>query len=237
MAWANIEKANFDAYRAVLGQAEFWNGLWRTGVVASVSATVAVGIAVVAAWVVVRGKRTPATRFLDLFASSSLAIPGSVAALAFLIFYLTTSRWFPVYGTIWVLILAYSFRTSVAYRTTYAGVLQLNRELEEASSVTGASRLMTLRRVVGPLLFPVAGVMWLRMFLLGTHEFTMALFLATEQNMTLPVVLFQRLDRFGAGSPADAAAMAVVYTGFMVALFIVVRVLTVRRGTQAVVSG
>ncbi|MEE8493890.1 MAG: iron ABC transporter permease [Nitrospirales bacterium] len=235
MTWDNLaNRASLDSYRVVLNDAQFWGGLWRTFVVASLSATIAVGLSMIIAWAVVRGGRGIVNRILDLFASSSVAIPATVAAFAFFMFYIVVGKWIPIYGTIWILVLAYSFRISVAYRNSYAGILQINRELEEASATSGASQLATFRRILLPLLLPHAMAAWLLLFLLGSHEFTIAVFLADADSNTLPVVLYNRLSSSGGGadSPPQAAAMGVMFTILVAALAFFVRWFVSRRGIR-----
>ena len=200
---------------------------------AGLSATIAVGLAMAAGWIVVRGKRSIFTGAIDLFTSSSVAIPASVAALALFMFYLQVGKLIPLFGTVWILVLGYAFRTSVAYRISYAGVLQISRELEEASATSGGTPISTLRRIVWPLLRPHVAAAWLLLFLLGTHEFTIALILSTGNSATLPVVLFNRMVAGRSpGGPVEAAAMAVLYTlAMMVAVGLIV-LLTMRRAIR-----
>ena len=190
ITWDNlVSVATLDAYRTVISGSVFWPALARSFIVAASSATLAVILATFTAWLVVRGRENIASRTLDLLASSSVAVPSAVAAFGFLVFYLAIARWAPIFGTVWILVLAYSFRTTVAYRNSYAGILQMNRELEDASAASGASRLATFRRIIAPLLLPHMSVAWLLLFLLGMHEFTMAVFRTNSQTRTLQRVL------------------------------------------------
>jgi len=60
--------------------------------------------------------------------------------VSFLMFYLAMPgiSALGLYGTVWVLVLALSYRTTVGYRITSAGVSQIKRELEEAAAVCGS---------------------------------------------------------------------------------------------------
>lgn len=231
VSWSNIDMLTTHNYAVIWGDDQFWGGLRRSFLVAGLSATIAVGLAMAAAWIVVRGRRSIWTRALDLLTSSSVAIPSAVAALALLTFYLQVNRFIPLFGTVWILVLAYAFRTSTAYRTSYAGILQINSELEEASAVSGGTPMSTLRRIVWPLLRPHVAAAWLLLFLLGTHEFTIALFLSTGESATLPVVLFNRMaaGRSPSGGPVEAATMAVLYTLAMMVVVGLIVALTMRR--------
>ena len=234
IAWTNlVEHGSLDSYRVVLRDPQFLGGLWRTFFVSAASATIAVGLGTIIAWVGVRGKRGLVNRGLDIFASSSVAIPATVAAFGFFIFYIVIGRWVPLFGTVWILVLAYSFRTSVGYRNSYSGILQINRELEEASMASGASQLSTFRRIILPLLLPHVVAAWLLLFLLGSHEFTIALFLADDDSLTLPVVLFNRIGGAGTlAAPEQAAAMGVLFTVLVAVLAVGVRLFVARRGVQ-----
>ena len=131
-----------------------------------------------------------------------------------MLFYLTIADVVPIFGTVWVLVLSYSSRVSVAYRINQAGLMQISKELEEAGSASGASPLMVLRGIVVPLLSPQIFSAWVVLFLVSTHEFTIAMFLSTHGNMTLPVFLYQkigvRMDQAGAISVLFAAVIVVL---------------------------
>jgi iron(III) transport system permease protein len=106
---------------------------------------------------------------------------------------------------------------AVAYRTCYSAVLQINRELEEAAVASGASRLDTFRRVVLPLLLPTAAAVWIQLAVLGANEFTLAAFLATPESRPLSWYLYARINPQAAQlyAPAQGAAMAVIFTAFV----------------------
>ena len=58
----------------------------------------------------------------------------------------------PIYGTLWILLIAFVTKYMPwATRNTNAALLQIHKELEEASEVSGASWLQTFRRVLAPL--------------------------------------------------------------------------------------
>ena len=232
--WDNlVSVATLDAYRTVISGSVFWPALARSFIVAASSATLAVVLATFTAWLVVRGRESIASRTLDLLVSSSVAVPSAVAAFGFLVFYLAIARWAPIFGTVWILVLAYSFRTTVAYRNSYAGILQMNRELEDASAASGASRLATFRRIIVPLLLPHMSVAWILLFLLGMHEFTIAVFLTNSQTRTLPVLLYDYIQVAQGTQAAQAAAMAVLFTLIGVVLVTVLRVTTSRMGVRS----
>ncbi|HEV8571967.1 MAG TPA: carbohydrate ABC transporter permease [Actinomycetota bacterium] len=82
------------------------------------------------------------------------------------------------------------------------------RDIEEAAAIDGASKLKTLMRVVFPLAAPGIAVASLFVWLYSWNEFVYARLLTTNQN-TLPLQVFQAIDR---GSKQDMATVAAVLT-------------------------
>lgn len=82
------------------------------------------------------------------------------------------------------------------------------RDLEEAASIDGASRMGTLVRVVFPLALPGIAVASLFVWLYSWNEFLYARLLTTTQS-TLPLQVFQAIDR---GSNQEMATVAAVLT-------------------------
>ena len=125
-----------------------------------------------------------------------------------------------VYGTIWVLVLAYCYRLAVTTRISRAGLMQLHAELEEASHVSGGQWWTTVRRIVLPLMAPSLLASFVLLFIIGFREFTLALILLGESNMVLSVILF----RYFQNAEMDkAAAVAMLIVVFVVPVIFLVR--------------
>jgi trehalose transport system permease protein len=82
------------------------------------------------------------------------------------------------------------------------------RDIEEAAAIDGASKLKTLLRVVFPLAAPGIAVASLFVWLYSWNEFVYARLMTTTQN-TLPLQVFQAIDR---GSKQTMATVAAVLT-------------------------
>ena len=212
-----LQFLSLTAYREVFSDGAFYLALKNTFIVAIGAASIVAFFSAIVAWIVVRSKMR-GKRLLDLLASSSVAVPSVIAAVAFLIFYFTISRWVPIYGTIWVLVLAYSFRFSLAYRINSAGIVQLGKELEEASLASGASMLETLRRVIMPLLAPSMFIGFILIFFLAFRDFTMALLLGSQDNKMLSVMVWNALQSGDMGSAAAFSILIVVILGAAIAI-------------------
>jgi iron(III) transport system permease protein len=226
-----IRRLSLDQYGALLSDRRLVSAWLNTLLVAVAAPTISVGVTLVIAWVVTRAKGAAGLRVaLDLFLSSSIAIPGVVAANAMLLFYLRANQlvpsWFPLYGTVLVLVLVYSYRMAVAYRVNRAGVMQVAREMEDASYTSGASQMQTFRRVVLPLVSPTAFAAWVLLFLVAFREFTLPLVVGRESPPFVVSVLIWKLWGQHAG---QAAALGVLTVVFLSAVLLGLRLFVFRR--------
>jgi iron(III) transport system permease protein len=174
-------------------------------VVCAGAATAVVALTAVAAWLSVR-TRTRGRWLVDALASLPIAVPGVVLGAALLFLYLRVSL--PVYGTLWILFIAYLTRF-LPYGMRYASVslAQIARELEEAAEVSGASRWQTLRRVLLPLAAPGLVAGWLLIMTVSLRELSSSLLLYSPGNEVLSVRIWLL---YQGGQLPELAALGVV---------------------------
>jgi len=153
-------------------------------------------------WIISRS-RLRWRHVLDFVSVLSVGIPAVIAALGVMIFYLSLP--IGLYGTVWILVLAYSYRFATTTRLARAGFLQIHKELEEASAASGARWLATQRRILLPLMLPALASGFILLFIVGVREFTIPLVLYSQDNVVLSVLLWQL---FQYGQPAPSAALA-----------------------------
>jgi iron(III) transport system permease protein len=142
-------------------------------------------------WLVVRSRSR--TRYaLEFGAFLPHALPEvilAVGALLVSLFILGTTV--PLYGSVWLIALVYIVaRLAFATRALNGSLLQIHRELEEAAFVAGLSTFRTAWRVLFPLLRPTLFSVWIWTALLVYRELTVAVFLAVQDNITLPAVIW-----------------------------------------------
>lgn len=200
-----VEKMSLAQHAAVWSNprvgAAAWNSLW----VSVVAATVVVAIAFAVAWTVLR-TRQPLRRTIDVLAFMPLAIPGTMIGMALVYVYLTLS-FVPVYGTAWILVIAYvTVYLSFTSRTASATMIQIHPELEEAARTSGARASTTVRRIVLPLMLPALAGAWVWVVAHVMRELSTALLLQGEDNATLAVQLW---SYWAGGEPTKAAAVGV----------------------------
>ena len=103
------------------------------------AATLGVVISIFISYVVTRTTWRGRT-VLDMMAWAPWAVPGLVMSLGFLWAFV----WLPIYGTLWVVVLALVARgLPVASRFFTSTMVQLSAELEESARVHGGSWLRT----------------------------------------------------------------------------------------------
>ena len=145
-----------------------------------------------------------------------------IAGMACLLLYATLPL--GLYGTVMLLVIAYSYRLSVTTRLSRAALMQIHAELEEASYLSGGDWLATLRRVVLPLLAPALLASFLLLFIIGFREFTLPTILQSESNTVISVIMWQL---FAANKIPQAAAV-----GTLIILFVTPVIFIMRRLLQ-----
>ena len=178
------------------------------------SATVVMLIAAVAAWLVVR-TRLPGRSLVDNLAFLPLVIPGLVLGVALLSVYLRM-RSLPIYGTLWILFIAYLTRyMPYGMRYSSSSMFQIGRELEESAQMSGAGWFQTFRRVILPLLVPgfVAG--WIYILIVSVRELGSSVLLYSPGHEVLSIVIWQW---YRDGLFPQLAALGVLMVGALVVL-------------------
>ena len=205
-AIARFSLANF---RTVLFETSFAPALVNTFALGLATASIVAGFTVLSAWLAVR--RRPGAWLLDQLASAPLVFPAIVLAVAYLQFVLNVPL--ALYGTLLSIILASVVQfMPFGMRYSYAGVLQIHRELEEASAMSGASATTTFLRVVVPLAAPAMVTCWLFVFLMVSKAVSIPLLLSGPNSQVVSVTMF---DMWQNGVAPELAALGIIWTAVM----------------------
>src|SRR5262249_32235099 len=114
-------------------------------ILAGLAATLAVFLGGIIGWMDVR-TTAPGRRFLDAVSLVPLGLPGIVMAVALIQFWLRTPL--PLYGTLMILLLAYTARyIPLGVRAANASLRQVDSSLEESARILGASWATTARHI------------------------------------------------------------------------------------------
>jgi iron(III) transport system permease protein len=127
---------------------------------------------------------------LDFVSSIPLAMPGPVLAVAMLWAYLHEP--FVLYGTLWILLVAYvTHYLPYGVRTITGSFRQLSPDFERAAAVCGAGRLAGFRDILLPLVRPGILAGWMLMFVSMIRELSSSIFLFVPGTETTAVTLLE----------------------------------------------
>ena len=146
-------------------------------------------LSAVISWIVVRTK-LPGRWLLDNLASLPLVFPGLVLGLSIMICYLYID--IGVYGTIWIMLIAYVTRfMPYGMRYNSTSMMQIHKELEESAAMSGASWGMTFRRVVLPLLKPGLLAGWIYVLIVSIRELSSSILLYSPGTEVVSVMIWE----------------------------------------------
>ena len=216
-------------YQALWNHPLVHRGLWNSFVLGISSSTLTMLLTAISAWIVVRtnwrGKGV-----LDFLAFSPIAMPGLVLGIAILWLYLILPV--PVYGTLWILLIAYVTKyLPYGMRACSSSMLQIKKELEEASEASGAAWSHTFKRVILPLLAPgfVAG--WIYVITHSFRELSTSIMLYRSGTEVIAIVLFEMWD---GGQYPQLCALGMVLVAILVVISLVARAIGARYSIQQI---
>jgi len=209
--WGDINVATFtlENFRKVLATPGITDAI-KTSLFASMAAvSVTLPLGFLCASILVRLRHHGTVRTLiDFIVTLPLGIPAAVFGVGFLLTY--TAGPFVLYGTRWVIVLAYvTLMVPFATRMQLSALVSLGSAYEEASRTSGAGALRTKLRIVLPLIRRSIGGAAALMFVLLTHEFAASLLVRSPKTDVMGTILYQYWTN---GSYPTVAAIAIIMT-------------------------
>ena len=166
----------------------FVGSLRNTLVMAIGTAGVALIVYSLIAYVAIRS-RYRLRRVLDFVSWLPVSVPGLIFGLALLWLFLGVPIFWPLYGTVAMLVLAGAITgMPLGVQIIKSSLLQLGGDMEEASRIAGGSWLATYRRVVLPLLGPALLTVGLIVFVGSARNISHVALLATSSNQPLSML-------------------------------------------------
>ncbi len=226
-SWDALQKLSLDNYRYLHGFRPFWDAMTNSIILATLTATIAMVLTSLVAWIVYKS-RLPGAWLLDFLAFVPITIPGIVMGMALILLYVAFPV--PIYGTIWVLLIAYVTRfIPYGMRAASGSILQIHSELEEAAAASGASWWETFLRVTLPLLRPGFAAGWIYICIVSFREFSTSVLLATGESRVLSILLFTMFEQ---GQVTVVAAIGVLMIATLLAIVGIFYKITGRIGLQ-----
>lgn len=226
-SWQNLGLVTLENHLDFLASPRVFEAVANSALVAVLAATLVAVIATLTAWTTIR-LRAPGSAVLDTLAFLPIAIPGVMMGVALIYVYLTLDPIIAIYGTVWILVVAYTTEyLSFGNRAAGGVMVQLHPELEEAGRTSGAAGLMVLRRITVPLLWPAIAAIWIWVLAHVMRELAIALMLQGRDNQMVTTLLW---DYWQGGEATRAAAVGVWLVLSLLVLLVLWQVLAARRG-------
>ena len=151
-------------------------------------------------------------RALDFTASLPFGVPGVVIGLGLLWAYAYLPL--PLYGTLAIIVVAYITRY-LPYATETVGgqMVQVDRSLEEAAWVAGASRIETLSKILLPIVFPSVQGAFFLLCMAFFREISSAVLLFTASTTVISVSIFGYFEvaAWGVASALSVIATVIIF--------------------------
>ena len=211
-----LQNLTLDPYRFVFTYPNLSGTVWNSFLLSFGTATIVMLVTSVICWIVVKTK-LPGRWLLDNIASLPMVFPGLVLGVAIMIFYLNVD--IGVYGTIWIMFIAYITRFmpyGLRYNTT--SMLQIHKELEESAAMSGASWGTTFRRIILPLLKPGLVAGWIYVMIVSIRELSTSILLYSPGTQVVSIVIWELWEN---GQYVELSALGVL---FIITLFVLVLV-------------
>ena len=229
VSWAALNLLTLDNHLDFLRNARVLTATRNSLVIAVVAATAVASLALLVSWLTAR-LRVPGRQVIDVLAFIPIAIPGVMIGVALVYVYITLGAVLPIYGTIWIIALAYLTQYLPFGSRAMSGVMmQLHPELEEAGSTSGAGKLRILRRITFPLVWPAVAAVWIWVLAHALRELSSALMLQGRDNAVIPTLLW---DYWSGGEPNRTAAGGLWLTIALVLFLMLWRTLSRRAGLE-----
>ena len=187
------------------------------------TATIGVVLMGLLAWLIYRS-RLPGAGLIEYIVMFPQAVPRLVFAFGMMWAWLVFP--IPIYGTMWLLLIAYlTVFLPLGVRTIAGVMLQIDKSLEECAQMCGASWGFRMRTVTMPLLLPGLIAAWLLLFIASVRELGASILLMGPHSKVITPSIVE--SWFGTASELTAT-LALIQT-LVVATAMVVLVLVTRR--------
>ncbi|HEY7167857.1 MAG TPA: iron ABC transporter permease [Candidatus Binatia bacterium] len=227
----NLPKTwTLEYWKMALSDPRILTALQNTLIVAIGAACFGVVLFSLIGYVLVRTK-LPGRGILDSICWLPSAIPGVLSGLGLLWMFLGTPFFRPFYGTLLLLAIA-SVLGGITLSTQIlkANFVQLGKELEEASRMSGAGFWRTYSRVVFPLMAQTMVMVAVIKFMFAAHNTSSIILLATSETRTLSLLA---LDQVAAGYREVASITVIFIMLLTLGMALIARSLGLKVGIRA----
>jgi len=212
LTWDNLTFHNINFVFVEFSQTQL--ALRNTFLLGILAATGGTALALAVSYLTTR-RLVVGHQVLGFLATAPMAIPGIVLGVGLFLSY--TRPPLVLYGTLWILLLAFlTIELPAGYQQLQAAIGGLHPELEEASRIFGATRLRSLWQITAPLLRTSVIATWCFIFIGVIRELSATIMLTTAQTKLVSVIIYD-LNESG-----DLGAISVLGLTLLLITFVVV---------------
>jgi iron(III) transport system permease protein len=205
------------------------SALTNSLLLAFATATIGVVLMGLLAWLIYRS-RLPGSGLIEYVVMFPQAVPRLVFAFGLMWAWVVFPV--PIYGTLWLLLLAYlTVFMPLGVRTIAGVMLQIDKSLEECAQMCGASWAFRVRTVTIPLLVPGLVAAWLLLFIASIRELGASILLMGPHSKVITPSIVE--SWFGTSTELTAA-LALIQTLVVACAMVVLVAVTRRIGTHSV---
>ncbi len=229
VAFPHVSNWTLDNFHAAMSMNAARSALTNSMLLGFATATIGTVLMGLLAWLIYRS-RLPGSGAIEYVVMFPQAVPRLVFAFGLMWAWVVFPV--PIYGTIWLLLIAYlTVFLPLGVRTIASVMMQIDKSLEECAQMCGASWGFRSRTVTVPLLVPGLIAAWLLLFIASVRELGASISLKGPHSKVITPAIVE--SWFGTSTELTAT-LALVQT-LVIAVAMVVLVLVTRRiGAQRV---
>lgn len=212
-----------DNYRTAFNLGPIRAALGTSLLLGLMTATVGMILMGLLSWIINRSQ-TRGSGVLEYIVMFPQSVPRLVFGLGLLLAWVVMP--IPVYGTIWLLLLAYlTVFMPLGIRTISGVMVQLDKSVEECARVCGASWLYQLWTVTMPLLRPGLIAAWMLLFIASVREVGASVLLIGPQTKVIGPAIISSWESSGLQL---TAAMAIIQVSIVFAALLILLIVAGR---------
>jgi iron(III) transport system permease protein len=229
VAFPAAENWTLENFRVAVTMNAVRSALGNSLLLGFATATIGVVLMGLLAWLIYRS-RLPASGLIEYIVMFPQAVPRLVFAFGLMWAWVVFP--IPIYGTLWLLLIAYlTVFLPLGVRTIAGVMLQIDKSLEECAQMCGASWAFRVRTVTIPLLVPGLVAAWLLLFIASIRELGASILLMGPHSKVITPSIVE--SWFGTSSELTAA-LALIQTLVVAVAMIVLVSITRRVGAHPV---
>ena len=215
LSWRVLQALTLRHYAKLLDSDRIYVAFQNSLFLAVLGATVCVLFATVISYLTVKTK-VIGRGLLEALAFIPWAFPGTALAIGILWAYINFP--IPIYATLWILMIAYITRyLPYGLRAVSSTIVQIHKDLEEASATCGAGLAMTLRRILIPLMRPGIVAGWIILATFFIREFSCSIFLYSPGAEPLGPLIYFYYEEGSFGIMAGVGVVTMLVSVLLVA--------------------